>query len=121
MPKLVPCFYWTLVFEWLQLGVTLRTNTKKITCLKEIGLHAQNMLTIIGSRVNIIGKGETYIYDENMSTRTFTLTMNQILIRALIIIRKSVATQPQFVFANHLVSTNHMLIQIPREVVSYTK
>ena len=25
----------------------LRTNTQKVTCLKEIGLHVQNMVTIL--------------------------------------------------------------------------
>ena len=35
------------------LGVDLKMDTKK-TCSKEIGLHAKNMLTIIGSIVNII-------------------------------------------------------------------
>ena len=28
-------------------------------CLKEIGLHAQNILTILGSTINIIG-GDLY-------------------------------------------------------------
>ena len=34
-------------------------------CLREIGLHAQNMLTILGSVVNMIGGG---LYDHLMST-----------------------------------------------------
>ena len=29
----------------------------KDTCLNEIGLHAQNMIVIVGSIVNIIGGG----------------------------------------------------------------
>jgi hypothetical protein len=29
-------------------------------CLKEIGLHAHNMLTIVGLKVNIIRGGGTY-------------------------------------------------------------
>ena len=38
------------------LGVNLRTDIKKEDmCLKEIGLHAQNMLTILGSIANVIG------------------------------------------------------------------
>jgi len=36
------------------LGMDLRTGTKN-TSLKENGLHAQNMLTILGSIVNMIG------------------------------------------------------------------
>jgi hypothetical protein len=37
-------------------GADLRTDMKKaFMCLKEIGLHAQNLLTILGLSVNIIG------------------------------------------------------------------
>ena len=40
----------------MRLGVDLRTNAKKfIMCLKEIELRAENMLTIPGSIVNVIG------------------------------------------------------------------
>ena len=38
----------------VQLGVDLRMDTKKHMCSKEIGLCAQNILTIMGSVVNII-------------------------------------------------------------------
>ena len=38
----------------VQLGVDLRMDTKKYMCSKEIGLCAQNILTIMGSVVNII-------------------------------------------------------------------
>lgn len=37
------------------LGAGLKMDTKKSMCLKEIGLHAQNMLTILSSIVNMIG------------------------------------------------------------------
>ena len=43
---------WTPIFEcgmWSEVNLP----TKK-TCLKEIGLHAQNMPTILGSIVNMI-------------------------------------------------------------------
>ena len=46
-------------------------------CLKEIGLHAQNMLSILGSMVNMIGED---LYDHLMSTRIFILIMNMIFI-----------------------------------------
>jgi hypothetical protein len=36
------------------LGVAPRMDTKK-TCLKEIGLHAQNMIIILGAIVHLIG------------------------------------------------------------------
>jgi hypothetical protein len=38
--------------------------------LKEIGLHVQNMITILGSIVNSIGRD---LYDHLMSTIIFTL------------------------------------------------
>ena len=52
-------------------------HQKDIMCLKEIGPHAQNMLTILGSIVNII-LGD--LYDHLMSMRIFTLMMNKIFI-----------------------------------------
>ena len=42
---------------------------------KEIGLCAQNMTTVLNSIVNIIG-GD--LYDHLMSTKIFTLNMNEI-------------------------------------------
>ena len=47
-------------------------------CLEEIGLHAQNMITILGSIVYIVGTWED-MYDRFMSTTVFTLTMNKII------------------------------------------
>ena len=39
-------------------GVAARTDTKaKEICLKEIGLHVQNMITVLGSIVNMIEVG----------------------------------------------------------------
>ena len=51
---------WTPIFERcvVRFGSKNRHSTglkKDIMCLKEIGSHAQNMLTILGSIVNIIG------------------------------------------------------------------
>jgi hypothetical protein len=58
---------WTCMKHWLRqltfngmwLRVDLKTNTNKDICVKEIGLHAQNTLTILGSISNVIGG--TYI------------------------------------------------------------
>ena len=36
-------------------------------CLREIGLHAQNMLTILGSVVNMIGGGAIWPLDEHVT------------------------------------------------------
>ena len=44
--------YLYLSGTWL--GVALQMDTKKDKCLKEIGLCAQDMITILGSIVNII-------------------------------------------------------------------
>jgi hypothetical protein len=44
-------------------------------CSKEIGLCAQNMTNILNSIVNIIGGN---LYDHLMSTKIFTLIMNEI-------------------------------------------
>ena len=49
----------TLCLGDMWFALNLRTDTKKDTCLKDIGLHAQKMLTILGSKVNMIGKTST--------------------------------------------------------------
>ena len=49
----------------------------KKMCAQEIELRTQNMLTILGSIVNIISGG---IYDNLISTRIFTLIMNEMFI-----------------------------------------
>ena len=59
------------------LGVNVRMDTKKDMCSKEIGLRAQDMLTIPGSVVNMIAADP---YDHLMSRRVFTLIMNKMLI-----------------------------------------
>ena len=56
MSNSVTSFYWTPIFEWMKLGVAPRMDTKIIFCLKMIGLHAQNMISILGLIVNIIGR-----------------------------------------------------------------
>ena len=64
-----------LQLSGMWLGVAPRIDTKK-TYLKETGLHAQNMITILGSINNIIG----WTYDHLMSMRMFTFIMNKIYI-----------------------------------------
>ena len=70
---------------------------RKDTCLIEIGLRAQNMLTILGSMVNMI---EADLHDHLMDTRTFTLKY----IRCSYELQKLRGKWlcPQFGFANHL-------------------
>ena len=77
MPMSITYFYRTLVFEWYVIWRGLKNKYKKDMCLKEIGLCAQNMITILSSTINIIG-GD--LYNELMSTRIFTSMMNKIFI-----------------------------------------
>ena len=59
-------------------SVDVRMDTKKcIRCSKEIGLHAQNLITILGSRESSTQLGGD-LYDHLMSTRIFILTMIKI-------------------------------------------
>ena len=48
-------------------------------CSKHIGLCAQNMITIVGSIININGVEED-LYDHLMSTKIFPLIMNKIFV-----------------------------------------
>ena len=46
---------WTPIFEWHVVRWGSKNGHQKYMYLKEIGLRAQNMLTILGSLVNMIG------------------------------------------------------------------
>ena len=64
VPNLVTYLYQTPIFEWYVVRCGSKNRYQNDLCLKEIGLHAQNMVTILGSTVNIIGGwggGEVYI------------------------------------------------------------
>ena len=61
----------------------------KYICLQEIGLCAQNVLTIPSSIVNMIGGGD--LYDHLMNTRLFTLMTNKIFIQFVKTMRQMVA------------------------------
>ena len=56
MPDSNIAVIWTPVFEWL-IRCGSKNRHQKDMCLKEIGLQAQNMLTILGSIANMIGGG----------------------------------------------------------------
>ena len=74
------------IFEWYVVRCDFENGFQKDICLKEIGLCAQNMLTFLGSIVNII---DGDLYDHlYMSMKIFTLIMDKIFIRALKSIRK---------------------------------
>ena len=47
---------WTPIFEWYVVGWGYKNmHQKGMICYNEIGLHAQNMLTILDSILNVIG------------------------------------------------------------------
>ena len=55
IPNSITYFDWTPLFEWYVVRCSSKNGDQKDMCLKEIGLHAQNMITILGSIVNISG------------------------------------------------------------------
>ena len=63
----------TLIFECCVVRCGSNNRYQKDMCLKEIGLHAQNIRTILGSTVNIIGG--TY-----MTILNLTLIMHKIIV-----------------------------------------
>ena len=81
MPSLVPCSNQTLILSSsihvFRYGS--RNIHQKDMCLEEIGLHAQKLITILNSTVNIIGWN---LHGHLMSTRIFTLVMNKACPRA---------------------------------------
>jgi hypothetical protein len=69
-------FNWTTVFKWCDDRFGSKKDTIKIMCLKDIGVRAQYLLTILGPIINIIGD----LHDHIVSSRIFTLIMNKIFI-----------------------------------------
>ena len=67
----------TSIFEWCVLSWDLNMDTNETKCLKEVGLRAQNMVTILGSIVNMIGED---LYDHLIRMRMLTLTINNLVI-----------------------------------------
>lgn len=65
---------------------------KDMCCKREQGLHVQNMIASLDSRVNLIveeGGGEgAHLYEHLMCMRNSTLTMNKLFIRAPKTMRK---------------------------------
>ena len=67
----------TPIFEWCVLSWDLNMDTNETKCLKEVGLRAQNMVTILGSIVNMIGED---LYNHLIRMRMLTLTINNLVI-----------------------------------------
>ena len=65
----------TAILEWCVVKCGCKNRHQQD--MFEIGLQAQNMLTVLHSTVNIIGGN---LYDHLMPTRIFTSTMNKIFI-----------------------------------------
>lgn len=85
MSKANIAIIWTLLFEWYVIRCACKNGHKKeIILSKEIWTICSNMLTNMGSMVNMIGRD---LYDYLMSSRTFILITNKIIIRAPNIMR----------------------------------
>ena len=78
-------------------------------CLKEIGLHVQNVMIILGLVVNII---EENLYDHFTSTRIFTLMLSKIFIRAPKILRKTTMTWIWIYEPSHTTHVFHILGEV---------
>ena len=77
---------WIAIFEWYVVCCGFKNGYRKgIMSLKEIGMCAQNVITFLGSIVNII---EGDLYGHLMSTRVFTFIKNQMFVCALKFMRK---------------------------------
>ena len=77
LPNLVTYLDWTPIFEWYVVICDSKNRYETDMCLKEIGLRAQNMITIF--RLNSQHKWGD-LYDYLMSTTIFTLILHKILV-----------------------------------------
>lgn len=59
MSNYVICLKWTQVFEWYVVRCGSKNGNQKDMYFDEIRLRIQITITIIGSRVNVIGDRET--------------------------------------------------------------
>ena len=74
---LITHFTWTPIFEWCVVRCDSKSIYQKDICLQEIGLHAQNMIIVLGSIFDRLCKG---LHDHLTSERIFNLIMNRIFI-----------------------------------------
>ena len=58
------------IFEWCVVKCGSKNRQQKDKCLKQIGLRAHNLVTILSSVVNIVGGN---LYDHVTSTRESSL------------------------------------------------
>ena len=64
----------TPIFEWCMIRCGFKNGYQNDTCLKEIGLVAHKLFTIMDSIINMIGK---HLCEHLLRMRTFTLIMNK--------------------------------------------
>lgn len=59
---------WTPLFEWYMAGFVVKNKHQKAMCYDEIGLCIQNILTILGSILDTIGRAYVIVLKkrENM-------------------------------------------------------
>ena len=68
MPNSNNMIIWTPMFELYVIGFRSKNGHQKKVFWREVGLHAQNMLTTLSSIVNIIGRGGgERLYDHLMN------------------------------------------------------
>ena len=60
MPNLVAELNQTPISEWYVVRCGSKSGYQKDMCLKGIRLRSQNMITILGPIVNVLGGGGTY-------------------------------------------------------------
>ena len=77
MPKSNIRIIWTSTYEWYVVRCECKNWHQQDMCLKEIVLHAQNMMTILGSIINKFGEDP---HDHLLSIRIFTLKRKKIFI-----------------------------------------
>ena len=98
-------------FEWYVVRCGSNHKYQKDICLKEAGLRAHNMITVLNSIININFFGGGYTYDHLISTRIFTSIMNKTFIWALKIMKKVAMALIWICSPSH---TNRMFSYPPR-------
>ena len=79
VPNLVSYLNQTPIFEWYVVWCGSKNEYQNYNvCLQEIGLRAQNVITILSSIVSMIKED---LYNHFVSLRIFILIMNKIIIR----------------------------------------
>jgi hypothetical protein len=57
VPNYNTTIIWTPIFEWYVVGCGSKNRHQNDTYFKEIGLHARDLITILGAIVNVIWGG----------------------------------------------------------------